>query len=240
MTRRLASLACLPLFVFTPLAMGTENDRLTRDERDRVGHLYAKVMQDKNVLEARRAHEQATRHYHEVLRQAMIKRDPKVTPALTKIRINPALLAEAIWEKRNKEILNNLHLPVRRLEKPERQRWDRAMDKLQQKELTKAFSKRLERNYRQQTQLRKEQVRLMGDFKREARRKLLEIDGNLKPILEKLERPLTADAAVAKGAAEEAAQTPTAPPVDPELPDEAEAELVPPMPVPMPAPAGEC
>ncbi|MGY8688650.1 MAG: hypothetical protein ACKVHP_13065, partial [Verrucomicrobiales bacterium] len=39
----------------------TENDRLTREERDRVGHLYAKVIRAKEVQEARGAHEDAVK-----------------------------------------------------------------------------------------------------------------------------------------------------------------------------------
>ncbi len=234
MRSRIPFIASIALFTLTPAGFSTENDRLTREERDRVGHLYSKVMRDKQVMEARRAHEEATKYYHDALRQAMIKRDPKIKPALTKIRINPGLLAEAIWEKRNKDILNNLHLPVRRLGPDERKRWDQAMDKLQQKEITKAFSKRLENNYRQQAKLRKEQIRIMGDFKKEARRKLLQIDGNLKPILEKLDRP-TADKVVVPAVDPATATTPGTEKVSDE-----EAELVPPMPMPMPAPAEEC
>ena len=143
MRSRITFITCIAFLTLTPAGFGTENDRLTREERDRVGHLYAKVMRDKQVTEARRVHAEATKHYHDVLRQAMIKRDPKIRPALGKIQINPALLAEAIWEKRNKDILDNLHLPVRRLGTEERKRWDQAMDNLQKREITKAFSKRL-------------------------------------------------------------------------------------------------
>ena len=238
MRSRITFITCIAFLTLTPAGFGTENDRLTREERDRVGHLYAKVMRDKQVTEARRVHAEATKHYHDVLRQAMIKRDPKIRPALGKIQINPALLAEAIWEKRNKDILDNLHLPVRRLGTEERKRWDQAMDNLQKREITKAFSKRLENNYRQQAKLRKEQVRLMGDFKKEARRKLLEIDGHLKPILEKLDRPSviqTIDGRAAPNVNPAAATATGSDKVN-----EEEAELVPPMPIPMPAPAEEC
>ncbi|MGY8688649.1 MAG: hypothetical protein ACKVHP_13060, partial [Verrucomicrobiales bacterium] len=172
--------------------------------------------------------------YHEVLRNEMIKRDPKIEPALAKIRLNPGLLAEAIWEKRNKDLLKNLHLPVNRLEKAERNLWKQAMDKLHEKEVTKQFGKRLEDNYNQQAKLRKEQTSLIRDFKQEARRKLLEIDGKLKPLLEKLEGPplksgKSADVNKATSA-EEAPLNPI---------DKEEAQFLPPMPMPMPAP-GEC
>ena len=218
--------------------LATENDRLTREERDRVGHLYAKVMQDKEVKEARAVHEEAVRHYHEVLRNAMIKRDPKIEPALAKIRINPGLLAEAIWQKRNKDLLKNLHLPVDRLDGEERKLWNRSMDKLHEKEVTKQFGKRLENNYNQQAKLRKSQTRLIRDFKAEARRRLLEIDGKLKPLIEKLElrgpypksdkNPDQAKAPVEQ--VEEAPLNPL---------DNEEAEFLPPMPMPMPSPE-EC
>lgn len=172
---------------FSALAM--ENDRLNGDERARVGHLYAKVIRDKEVQEARVAHEMAAKHYHDALRQAMIKRDPKVESALKKIRRNPALLAEAIWEKRNNDVLNNLHLPVSRLEKEERDVWNRAMGNLREKEMTKAFGKRLKDNYNQQAKLRKKQIEIMSNFKKEAKRALGKIDGRVKPILDKLTGP---------------------------------------------------
>ena len=207
--------------------LATENDRLTREERDRVGHLYAKVMQDKEVKEARAAHEEAVKHYHEVLRNAMIKRDPKIEPALAKIRLNPGLLAEAIWEKRNKD-----------LEDDERSLWNISMDKLHEKEVTKQFGVQLEKNYKQQAKLRAVQTHLIRDFKAEARRKLLEIDGKLKPIIEKLEQrgpapkadEPTEDAKAPTKAIEEAPLNPL---------DQEEAEFLPPMPMPMPSPE-EC
>lgn len=232
MTFRFTTFASFAFLAATLSGHATENDRLTREERDRVGHLYSKVIQDKQVQEARQTYEQATKHYHDVLRHSMIQRDPKVRSALTKIRINPSLLAEAIWEKRNKDILRNLHLPVRRLEREDRKRWDSAMGKLQQKEITKAFSKRLERNYRQQAKLRKEQIQLMSDFKKQARRTLVAVDPGLKPILEKLDRPVTL-APNDKGS-----KNPS--PVEEAKALEQDSELVPPMPVPMPAEPDEC
>lgn len=133
------------LLGLVPLAAATENDRLTREERERVGHVYAQVIRDQDVQQARQAHEEATKHYHHILRQEMIQHDPKIQTALEKIQMNPTLLAEAIWEKRNKEVLHNLHLPVGRLDADERKRWDHAMDKLRETEMTKAFAKRLEK-----------------------------------------------------------------------------------------------
>jgi len=150
-----------------------ENDRLDRDERSRVGHLYSKVIRDKDVQAARADYEASAKRYHDALREAMIKRDPKVESALQKIKRNPGLLAEAIWEKRNNDVLNNLHLPVRRLKDDERKVWNRAMGKLREKEMTKAFGKRLNDNYHAQAKLRKQQIKIMRDFKNEARRKLM-------------------------------------------------------------------
>ncbi|MDB2326956.1 hypothetical protein N9V94_00160 [bacterium] len=169
---------------FTGLCM--ENDRLDRDERSRVGHLYSKVIRNKEVQNARADYEASAKRYHDVLREAMIKRDPKVESALKKIKRNPGLLAEAIWEKRNNDVLNNLHLPVQRLEDGERKVWNRAMGQLREKEMTKAFGKRLKDNYYAQAKLRKKQINIMRDFKNEAKRSLVEIDGRVKPILDKL------------------------------------------------------
>lgn len=210
------------------VGFGTENDQLTREERDRVGYLYARVMRDEKVQEARKSHAEATRNYHDVLRQAMIERDPKVKPALAKIQMNPVLLAEAIWEKRNKDVLHNLHLPVSRLDASERKQWNQAMEALHEKEITKAFSKRLERNYRQQAKLRKEQAHLMGDFKNEARRNLLQIDPGLKAIFEKLDHLGSLPASDEKHG-EDKTVVPSGESID------SKSELIPPMPIPMPA-----
>ena len=206
----------VPLTVYS-----AENDRLNRDERIRVGHVYSKVLRNKEVQEARQAYEQAAKQYHAALRSAMIKRDPEIQPALKKIKQNPGLLAEAIWEKRNNDILNNLHLPVSRLDDKERQTWNKAMSKLREKELTKVFGRRLEKNYKQQVKLRKEQIALMSEFKKEAQRKLEQIDSNVRPLLEKLRSPMPA--AEGKGGKDNGGA------VEPE-------EEILPMPMPMPVP----
>ncbi len=226
----------LSLALLSPMT-AMENNRLTREERDRVGHLYARVMRDNEVREARKAHEEALNRYHEALRNAMTKRDPKIKPALDKIQMNPALLAEAIWEKRSDDVMDNLHLPVRRLEKEERQRWNAGMQKLRSTELSAAFGKRIEENYKKQVRLRKEHTNIVREFKNAARRKLMAIDQGLKPIMEKLEQP-SGDPVTAK-----AAQTQVEEVLPPEAGDvvapetkeaDAESERIPAMPMPMP------
>ncbi len=183
-----------------------ENDRLDHDERSRVGHLYSKVIRDKEVQNARVDYEASAKGYHDVLREAMIKRDPEVESALKKIKRNPGLLAEAIWEKRNNDVLNNLHLPVDRLKGNDRKVWNHAMGKLREKEMTKAFGKRLEDNYHAQAKLRKKQIQIMRDFKNEAMRKLVEIDGKVKPLLEKLTNNATKKTPENSGTAEAATE----------------------------------
>ena len=203
-----------------------ENDRLDRDERSRVGHLYSKVIRDKDVQAARADYEASAKRYHDALREAMIKRDPKVESALQKIKRNPGLLAEAIWEKRNNDVLNNLHLPVRRLKEDERKVWNHAMGKLREKEMTKAFGKRLNDNYQAQAKLRKKQIKIMQDFKNEAKRKLVEIDGKVKPILDKLMANSTPKQAPENSGAAEAAT------------EEVDSAAV--IPMPMPPKDDEC
>ena len=216
--------------------IATENDRLTREERTRVGHLYAEVMRDEEVKKARRAHEETVRHYHEELRKAMIERDPAIEPALAKIRLNPGLLAEAIWQKRNKDVLKNLHLPLKRLDAEDRERWNRAMAELRKKPSTKAFGKRLEDNYREQAKLRQKQTDMIRTFKENARRKLVEIDAGLKPVLEKLEGrpPLEAEPPKDDG------KVNVDPPEAPLNPGGAgdDPKIITPMPMPAPTPEG--
>ena len=202
-----------------------EDDRLDRDERARVGHLYSKVIRNKEVQAARADYEASAKRYHEVLREAMIKRDPKVQSALQKIKRNPGLLAEAIWEKRNNDVLNNLHLPTSRLNDGERKAWNHAMGKLREKEMTKAFGKRLNDNYHAQAKLRKKQIQIMRDFKSQARRKLVEIDDKVKPILEKLMSKPPKHVPETSGAAEAATE-------------EVDSATV--IPMPMPAEDDEC
>ena len=130
------------------------------------------------------------RHYHEVLRKAMIAKKPEIEPALAKIRINPGLLADAIWQRRNRDFLKTLNFPMGRLSKEERDQWDAGMKKLHSSPTTEAFSKGVEANRKRQAQLRKEQGQAFSNFKKKASKRLLEIDGGLKPIFEKLEKSM--------------------------------------------------
>ncbi len=160
---------------------------LSDKEKQRVGQLFSQVQKDPIVREAKKRHDQATREYHEAVRKAMVTKDPSIEPALEKIRLDPGLLAEAIWQKRNRDFLKNLHFPVRKLAEDERKAWDNAMKKLRQAPLTKEFTKAQTGNLEEQRKLREEYAQTVVQFKKQARKALIKIDGQMKELLEKLE-----------------------------------------------------
>ena len=174
--------------IFTPFVSAKDRNDLTAAEKEMVGHLYAKVRHQEKVTKAREAHEAAVRHYHEVLRKAMIAKKPEIEPALAKIRMNPGLLADAIWQRRNRDFLKTLDFPMGSLSNDERDRWNRAMSKLRSSPTTQTFSKGLEANRQRQAQLRKEQGQAFSNFRSKAREQLSKIDGGLKPIFEKFDQ----------------------------------------------------